>query len=106
MTHHYQYTASLPHSKKRLNAAFVHRMKKLCGRVYRLHVVETFADEDYGDYIVICNKNKRIDAKNAILALCAAYGIGKDYIFIYDDEFDATKEYINVYLSQPNPNAD
>ena len=106
MTHHFQYTASLPHSRKKLNAAFVHRLKKLCGRVYRLHVIEIFNDEDYGDYVTIRNKNGRVDAKNAILSLCAAYGIGKEYIFIYDDEVGGKDEFIDIFLSKPNPSAD
>ena len=53
MTHSYQFCENLPHTRKKLNAAFVHRIKKLCGRVYRLHVVETFADESFGDFITI-----------------------------------------------------
>ena len=100
MTHHFQYDPSLPHSRKKLNAAFVHRVKKLCARVYRLHVVETFADEDLGDYIKILTK--RQDELNAILAICKAYGIGDEFIFVYENE-GGVGNYINIYLSKPSP---
>jgi hypothetical protein len=103
MTHHYQYVSSLPHSKKKLNAAFVHRLKKLCGRVYHYRVIEVFGDEGLGDYVTI--NIKRQDAKNNVLALCSAYGIGSDYIDIYPSEFD-NSEYIDIYLSQENPSSD
>lgn len=100
MTHHYQYDASLPHSRKKLNAAFVHRLKKLCARVYRLHVVETFGDEDYGDYVSVLTK--RQDELDAILAIAKAYGFGDEYIFIFDEKEKGGK-YIHIFLSKPNP---
>ena len=101
MTHYYQYDSSLPHSRRRLNAAFVHRLKKLVGRVYHLHVVEIFADEDHGDYVSVRNKNRRVDARNAILALCKAYGIGDEFIHVYDEELDDKDEFIDIHLTKP-----
>lgn len=100
MTHSYQFCESLPHTRKKLNAAFVHRIKKLCGRVYRLHVVETFADESFGDFITIENKGKRDDARNCIIGIALAYGIGRDFVSITDD---GEREVIRIYLSQPKP---
>ena len=107
MTHHYQYDASLPHSRKKLNAAFTHRLKKLCGRVYHLRVVEMLANDEFGDYLYVLNK--RADSKQCILDLCAAYGIGKDYIDIYPNEdmdADEGEEFIQIYLSKPKPTAE
>jgi hypothetical protein len=96
MTHSYQYCASLPHTRRKLNAAFTHRLKKLCGRVYRLHVVEVFDNEEMGDYLHVLVG--RDDAKSCILSLCKAYGIGDEYV---DVESVGEKERITIYLSQP-----
>jgi hypothetical protein len=101
MTHSYQYIKGLPHTKKHLNAAFVHRLKKLCGRVFHLHVAEVFADEEQGDYVSV--RYNRKDAKDCILSLCDAYGIGSDYIFTFEDLFHDGYEYMNIYLSQKKP---
>ena len=97
MTHHYEYVASLPHTKKKLNAAFVHRLKKLCC-VFHHHVNETFNDEERGDYVSVTLT--RQDAKECILSLCAAYGIGSDYIEVYEDIENPQREYIDIYLSR------
>ena len=99
MTHSFQYVASLPLTRRKLNARFVHKLKKLCC-VFHLHVNEEFADDERGDYVWVLNKNAREDAKNCILSLCAAYGIGSDYISTYEDEMDGEGEYIEIYLSQ------
>jgi len=103
MTHSSQYVKNLPHTRKKLNAAFVHRLKKLCGHIFHYHVVEVFGDEDNGDYVYVLVS--REDAKGCILALCKAYGIGNDYIDIFED-IEGEGEYIQVYLSQPKPFSD
>ena len=103
MTHSYQYCASLPHTRKHLNAAFTHRLKKLCGKVFHIKVTEVLGDDELGDclYVLV----GRADAKACILSLCDAYGIGNEYIDIYPSVEDDTKEYIQVYLSQKKPYA-
>lgn len=101
MTHSYQFNKSLPRTRKHLNAAFVRRLKKLCGGVYHLHVTEVFGCEDFGDYVFVLVS--RSDEKACILSLCEAYGIGEDYIDIYPNVDDESKEYIQVYLSQKKP---
>ena len=111
MTHSYQYAAFLSHSKRHLNACFVHRLKKLCGRVFNLHVSETFTNDNdfgeaYGDFVTIVNKHNRKDAKDAILALCRNYGIGSDYIDIFEDFDGNGNEAIQIYLSQPKPSVE
>jgi hypothetical protein len=98
MTHSYQYVATLPHTKRKLNAAFVHRLKKLCGKVFHYRVIEIFADEERGDYVSV--RVDRQDAKDCVLALCAAYGIGSDYIEVYEDIENPQLEYIDIYLSR------
>ena len=98
MTHSYQYVATLPHTKKKLNAAFTHRLKKLCGKVFHYRVIEIFADEERGDYVSV--RVDRKDAKDCIIALCSAYGIGYDYIEVYEDIENEKIEYIDIYLSQ------
>jgi hypothetical protein len=98
MTHSYQYVATLPHTKKKLNAAFTHRLKKLCGKVFHYRVIEIFADEERGDYVSV--RVDRKDAKDCIIALCSAYGIGSDYIEVYEDIENEKIEYIDIYLSQ------
>ena len=92
MTHYYQYASSLSHSKRHLNACFVHRLKKLCGRVFNTRVAEVFGDEEFGDYVSVCKGRK--DFKDCVLALCTNYGIGSDYI---SEEGDT----IRIYLSKP-----
>ena len=108
MTHSYQYAGCLSHSKRKLNAYFVHRLKKMCGRVFNLHVSETFAKDNdfgaaYGDFVTIVNKNNRADAKDAIFALCRNYGIGSDYIDVFEDFDGNGNEAIQIYLSKPKP---
>lgn len=103
MTHSYEYVASLPHTKKKLNAAFVHRLKKLCC-VFHHHVKEIFNDEERGDYVSVTLT--RQDAKSCILSLCAAYGIGSDYIEAYEDIENESREYIDIYLSRKKLSAD
>lgn len=98
MTHSYQFDASLPRTRKHLNAAFVRRLKKLCGGVYHIHVTEVFGNDELGDYVYVLVS--RSDEKACILSLCEAYGIGEDYIDIYPNVDDDSKEYIQVYLSQ------
>ncbi len=97
MTHHYEYVASLPHTKKKLNAAFAHRLKKLCC-VFHHHVKEIFNDEERGDFVSVTLT--RQDAQECILSLCAAYGIGSDYIEVYEDIENPQREYIDIYLSR------
>ena len=92
MTHSYQYASSLSHSKRHLNACFVHRLKKLCGRVFHTHVGEVFGHEEFGDYVAVCNGRK--DFKDCVLGLCSNYGIGSDYI---SEDGDV----ITIYLSKP-----
>lgn len=101
MTHSYQFNKSLPRTRKHLNAAFVRRLKKLCGGVYRIHVTEVFGNDELGDYVYVLVS--RSDEKACILSLCEAYGIGEDYIDIYPNVDDDSKEYIQVYLSQKKP---
>ena len=100
MTHYYEYNKSLPCSRRKLNQWFVHRLKKMVGGTYRLHVNEEFGDPDHGDYISVYSPHKRVDVKSAMLALAAAYGIGKEYINVYDDEFEGG-EYIDINLTKP-----
>ena len=104
MTHSYEYVASLPHTKRKLNAAFVHRLKKLCGKVFHYRVIEVFNDEERGDYVSVTLT--RQDAKSCILSLCAAYGIGSDYIEVYEDIENENREYIDIYLSRKKLSAD
>jgi len=100
MTHYYEYNESMPCSRRKLNQWFVHRLKKLIGGTYRLHVSEEFRSPEHGDYISVYNPHKRIDVKNAMLALAAAYGIGKEYISVYDNEIDGG-EFIEINLTKP-----
>ena len=100
MTHYYEYNKSLPCSRRKLNAWFVHRLKKLIGGTYKLHVSEEFRSPEHGDYISVYNPHKRIDVKNAMLTLAAAYGIGKEYINVYDNEIDGG-EFIEINLTKP-----
>lgn len=104
MTHSYQYIGSLPLTRRKLNARFVHQLKKLVGGKYGIHVWEIFGSEDCGDYTYIFVKDS--DNSSAIVdevkALCKKYGIGSDYIDIYDSEFKQG-QYVQVYLSQTKP---
>lgn len=97
MTHSYQYSASLPHTRKRLNAAFTHRLKKLCGKVFHIKVSEVFADDELGDYVYVVIS--RADEKACILALCDAYGIGEDFITTFP-HVGTTEELITIFLSK------
>jgi hypothetical protein len=72
--------------------------------VFNLHVVEVFADEEQGDYVYVHYNRK--DAKDCILSLCDAYGIGSDYIFTFEDLFHDGYEYMNIYLSKKKPTAE
>ena len=106
MTHSYQYCASLPHTRKHLNAAFTHRLKKLCGKVFHIKVTEVLCDDELGEYVYVVIS--RADEKACILAICEAYGIGSDYIDIdqnldNDEDADESKEVIIVYLSKKKP---
>jgi len=106
MTHSYQYCASLPRTRKHLNAAFTHRLKKLCGKVFHIRVSEVLGHSELGDYLYVVVG--RSDAKACILDLCAAYGIGSDHIDIQPNldnpkDADESKEVIYVYLSQKKP---
>jgi len=108
MTHSYQYQMTLPYTRRKLNARFVHNLKKLCGGIFHLHVDEVFADTDLGDYAYVLNVGNNPELKKRVLGLCKKYGIGSDYIdcFAYEpmDERDTlVGEYIQVYLSQPKP---
>lgn len=102
MTHYYEYNESLPWSRRKLNQWFVHRLKKMIGGTYRLHVIEVFGDPNHGDYIKVLNPHKRADVRNAMLALATAYGIGNEYINVYDNvlELDGG-EYIEINLTKP-----
>jgi hypothetical protein len=103
MTHYYQYTTSLPRTRRKLNARFVHQLKKLCGKCFYLHVSEVFADEEMGDMVFIKVDRTATEIKEMILSLCSRYGIGNDYIEVIENIEDETKEYINIYLSQKKP---
>jgi hypothetical protein len=72
----------------------------MIGGTYRLHVSEEFRSPEHGDYISVYNPHKRADVKNATLALAAAYGIGKEYINVYDNEIDGG-EFIEINLTKP-----
>ena len=109
MTHSYQYISSLPHTRRKLNARFVHQLKKLCGGKYGIHVWEVFNDEDLGDYAYIFVANSEVsetilsDAK----LLCSRYGIGSDYIEVLEgeegEEGEIEGQYMNIYLSDKKP---
>lgn len=105
MTHYYQFSKSLPYSRRKLNSAFVHALKKLCGIKHHLHVLEYLDNDDFGAFVSV-NYPLDSEAKNEIIALCKRYGIGSDYIETYEDVGDETKEYINIYLEKPCPYTD
>lgn len=96
MTHSNEFKQSLPYTRKKLNAAFLHRLKKLCV-VFHHHVKEILGDDERGDVVSV--HLKREDAKKCILDLCEAYGIGDEYIDLYANEW-GNGEYIDIYLSQ------
>lgn len=103
MTHSYQFESNLPRSRKKLNARFVHHLKCLCGRKYHLYVSETFGDDEFGDSVCVCVPKDNTTIKGEIMSLCESFGIGSDYVEVYDDEFEANKEYVHIYLSRMKP---
>ncbi len=109
MTHSYQYISSLPHTRRKLNARFVHQLKKLCGGIFGIHVWEVFGDEDLGDYayIFVANSTISADIIEAVNSLCSRYGIGSDYIEIFDgeegEEGEIEGQYMHIYLSNKKP---
>ena len=97
MTHSNEFKQSLPYSRKKLNSAFLHRLKKLCV-VFHHHVTEDLGNDELGDVVHV--HLKREDAKKCILDLCAAYGIGSEYISTWHE---GEREYVTIYLSQKKP---
>jgi hypothetical protein len=73
----------------------------MIGGTYRLHVKEVFGDPDHGDYISVHNPHKRADVRNAMFALAAAYGIGNEYINVYDNVVELGGEFIDINLTKP-----
>jgi hypothetical protein len=101
---------TLPYTRRKLNARFVHNLKKLCGGIFHLHVDEVFANEEFGDYVYVLNVGNNPDLKKRVFGLCKKYGIGSDYIDCYEyvpeGENDKVEgEFIQVYLSKPKPYA-
>ncbi|MEE3350720.1 MAG: hypothetical protein VZR09_11885 [Candidatus Gastranaerophilaceae bacterium] len=109
MTHSYQYISSLPHTRRKLNARFVHQLKKLCSGKFGIHVCEVFNDDEFGDYAYIFVTNNTIAAVilAAVKSLCSRYGIGSDYIEIFDgfkgDMDEIEGQYMHIYLSKKKP---
>ena len=106
MTHSYQYISSLPKTRRKLNARFVHQLKKLCGGLYGIHVYEVFGDEDLGDYAYIFVANGTIAEAilESVKSLCSRYGIGSDYIETFEgEEGEIEGQYMHIYLSKEKP---
>jgi hypothetical protein len=105
MTHSYQYDANLPYTRRKLNARFVHNLKKLCGPKHHIHVNEAFGLEERGDIasIFIKNGDNAADIESSVMKLAERYGIGSDYILTYDDIFDGDGKYIDFHLSKKVP---
>ena len=105
----------MPYVRRKLNAKFVHELKKLVGKLYRLHVAVALGDAVHnddvfcGDYVFVFvpSTHKFFDAVlGSINALCERYGIGSDYIEVIDGESTINGEYadgvfVEIYLEKP-----
>lgn len=103
MTHSYEFSSSLPYSRRKLNSAFLHQLKKLCGGKHGYHVFETLGDEELGDYAYVLlpyNEDGKAIATE-VTALCLRYGIGSNYHHTYLT--NEGKFRVEVYLERESP---
>ena len=101
MTHSYEFMSSTPYTRRKLNSAFVHNLKKLCGGKYGVHVFVVLNDPDYGDYVYFLHFNNA-KLMEKVTKLMHRYGIGDEYIQRIENLFDEdeSSEYVHIYLSE------
>ena len=120
MTHSNEFSKAMPYVRRKLNAEFVHELKKLVGKLYHLHVAESIGNstnyhnaDDMGDSVYVFvpynNDEYRFDFScvvGSIRALCERYGIGDDYIQVSDgattfDGADIDGDFVTIFLMKP-----
>ena len=104
MTKYYQYDTTISNAKRKLNAAFVHELKKMCGRKFHYHVTEIFydpidQDDSLGDYVYVKYDNNNKEFKSCLRGLLARYCIGREYVKHFQS-FEKGEYFVNIYLSQ------
>ena len=104
MTQHSEFSCAST-SRKHLNAAFLHRLKKVCVSLH-LHVNERLNDEVLGDFVAIPIRKPNEEYKQMLISLASRYGIGSDYIDVIDNEYTGDKEYLQFYLDKKKPYAE
>jgi hypothetical protein len=97
--HYYDFTPNVPNKRRKLNAEFVDRMKRICGGKHHAHV-----DVDINDngrdmaHVTFGADNDAI--KHDVLALCHNYGYGNDHVSVVTDG-DTNNCTIYVSLNKP-----
>ena len=115
MTHSNEFSKAMPYVRRKLNAKFVHELKKLVGKLYRLHVEVMLGDAVHnddvfcGDYVFVfvpSTHNYSSTVIGSINALCDRYGIGSNYIEMFDGASTINGEdvdgvFVEIYLEKP-----